>query len=71
MGESDNELAEVLVIGLEKIIAEGFFQKLFLLHHARILKDSNLENRTVIELENPLLPPETPLKRKELWYKPE
>ncbi len=35
------------------------------------LRRARLEQRRVIELENPELPAETPFHRQELWYRPE
>lgn len=63
-------LARDLERGLEKAVREGKLQALFNEHYGTVLKDLNVAGRTVIELQNPLLPPETPLKREELWYRP-
>jgi hypothetical protein len=51
-------------------LADGSFDLLFQQYFGEIIKRSNLEGRTVLELVNPLLPPETPLQRKALWYRP-
>ena len=61
-------LAEDIEKGLEVLIANGEFDKIF----TRYFKDSiarlNLEQRQVIRLENPLFPSnETLLERRELW----
>jgi hypothetical protein len=61
-------LAEDIENGLEVLIANGEFDKLF----GRYFKDSiarlNLERRQVVRLENPLFPSsETLLERRELW----
>lgn len=63
-------LAQTIEKGLEKAIADGSFDRLFHKHFDAVLRASALERRRVIELHNPLLPPETPLQRKELWYQP-
>lgn len=63
-------LAQTLERGLEKAIADGSFDRLFHQHFDDELRSSALERRRVIELKNPLLPTETPLHRKELWYRP-
>ena len=34
------------------------------------LRRARLDQRRIIELDNPLLPPQTPLQRRELWYHP-
>ncbi len=70
VNKDNKALAKALTTGLEKSIADGSFEKLFRKYHTSLLSRANLKNRTVIKLKNPLLPPETPLERKELWYKP-
>lgn len=44
------------------------FDKLLHQHFDDIIERSGLESRVILELKNPLLPPETPLSRKELWF---
>jgi len=56
--------------GLEKAIADGSFDELFQQYYGARLSKARLESRTVIELRNPLLTPETPSDRPELWYDP-
>lgn len=56
--------------GLEKARHDGSFDKLFHQYHDATIKRAGLENRTIIELDNPLLPDETPLGRRELWFRP-
>lgn len=63
-------LAGVLESGLEHAIADGSFDRLFRQFHAGALRRLQLNKRVVIRLDNPLLPAETPLQRKELWYSP-
>ncbi|MFG0379795.1 substrate-binding periplasmic protein [Pseudomonas sp. zbq_18] len=64
------ELAETVRQGLELAIADGSFEALFQRYHAADLALAHLQQRQVIELSNPLLPPLTPLQRPELWYRP-
>jgi hypothetical protein len=61
-------LANLLEKGLEKAIANGKFEELFLRVHQPILDKSNIKTRRFFELENVFLPKETPLERTELWY---
>lgn len=61
-------LAEALRTGLERAIRDGSFDALFNEYHSPSLLAALLRGRTVIELKNPLLPEQTPLDRKELWY---
>lgn len=65
------QLAEDLRLGLEEMIANGSFEKIFQKHHQTSLKNANIKQRVVIELHNPLLKPDRlPLHRDELWYRP-
>lgn len=63
-------LAGMLESGLERAIADGSFDRLFRQFHAGALRRLQLSKRVIIRLDNPLLPTETPLHRKELWYSP-
>lgn len=64
------ELAESVRLGLERALADGSFERLFEEHHGADLRKARLDRRRIIELDNPLLPPQTPLQRRELWYHP-
>jgi hypothetical protein len=68
VNRKNTTLAEDIREGLEKAIADGSFDKLFLQHFGERLRKARLDKRTVIELRNPLLTPETPSNRPELWY---
>jgi hypothetical protein len=61
-------LANLLQSGLEKAIANGKFDELFLRAHQKYLDRANISKRRVFELQNSFLPPATPLEREELWY---
>jgi hypothetical protein len=60
-------LAEEIRRGLEAALADGSFERLFHLHYGPLIRKARLDQRVLIELPNPLLTPETPLSRKELW----
>lgn len=64
------QLAEDLRLGLEKAIAERSFQALFAQHFRPLLQRLDISRRQVLKLDNPLLSPETPLQRAELWADP-
>lgn len=66
----DTALAAAIELGLERLVASGAFERLFQKFHESSLGRARLAERRVIELTNPLLPPETPLSRKELWFRP-
>jgi hypothetical protein len=69
VNKHDTALAETIRSGLEHAIADGSFDRLFCQHHARVIEQAQLGRRTLIELDNPILPPQTPLARKELWFR--
>jgi hypothetical protein len=66
--KSDKALADAIEKGLRTAIKDGSFKQLFMTEFGQDLKQANLKNRTVIKLDNPTLPPETPLQDKSLWY---
>lgn len=68
VNKHNTKLAADIAEGLEKAIADGSFDKLFEEHWGERVRKARLHERTVIELRNPLLTPETPSHRRELWY---
>lgn len=66
----ETELAAAIELGLQRLRASGAFDRLFLQHHSEDLARARLSSRRIIELRNPQLPPQTPLDRPELWYRP-
>lgn len=66
----DGELAAAIELGLQRLRANGAFDRLFLKHHGGDIARAQLGSRRVIELHNPLLPKQTPVDRPELWYRP-
>jgi hypothetical protein len=63
-------LAKRLEAGLERMIRDGSFDAYFKQHKAPLIARANLKARRVFSIGNPLLPPLTPVQRKELWYDP-
>lgn len=63
------ELAARIELGLKVAIEDGSFDKYFLTHpgSAETLKKSNIKKRKVFYLDNPVLPPKTPVGNKKLW----
>ena len=61
-------LAQDIRAGLESAIRDGSFDRLFQQYFGEWIRKAHLDTRTVIELKNPLLSPETPANRPELWY---
>lgn len=68
--KKDKLLAKVIEDGLEKAIEKGLFEQLFLRYHQTYLDEMRVSERQFLQLTNPLLPAETPLERRELWYQP-
>ncbi|MFZ2306116.1 MAG: hypothetical protein WAW73_13780 [Rhodoferax sp.] len=62
------ELAQRLEYGFEQAIKDHSFDRLFARRIEPLIASSKLENRQLFRIANPLLPPETPLHRKELWH---
>lgn len=71
VNQKDEGLAETIRIGLERALADGSFDKLFCHQFAQRIAQARLPQRTAIELFNPILPVQTPLGRKELWFTPD
>ena len=62
----NTRLAGELQRGLEQALADCSFDRLFFAHYGDALQRARLSERQLIELDNPLLPPDTPLQRAEL-----
>ena len=73
VSRENTALADRLRRGLEIALQDGSFEELFNTHWyiQEPLQRANIGNRRIFRLENPLLTPETPLDRPELWYRPE
>jgi membrane-bound lytic murein transglycosylase MltF len=67
--KGNDKLAVDVTAGLEKMIADGSFDKLFYEYYGDILKRSSLKDRRVIELRNPLLPDGVPAGRQHLMHR--
>lgn len=66
--KQNGALAEDIRRGLEAALADGSFERLFFQHYGPLIRKARLEQRRLISLPNPLLTPDTPLARKELWF---
>jgi hypothetical protein len=67
VNRNDTALARDIGVGLEKALADGSLDKLFLQYFGERLRKAGLEKRTVIELTNPLLAPGA-AEQPDLWY---
>jgi hypothetical protein len=63
-------LAARIRAGMELMVQDGTLAALFRQHKARLVERAAIGRRRIIELRNPALPPETPLQRSELWFRP-
>lgn len=64
-------LAHAIELGLQRLRTNGAMERLFLKHHGDDLARAKLGSRKIIELRNPLLPPQTPVDKPDLWYRPQ
>lgn len=67
VNKNDAVLAQALERGLRSAIKDGSFEALFNKTYGDAVHRARLQQRTRLELRNPLLPPKTPLDQKELW----
>jgi hypothetical protein len=70
VSKSKAELAAAIQRGLEGMLADGSYERLFQDYFGEMVGRSALGARRVFELRNPLLSEATPLARRELWYRP-
>ena len=70
VNKRDTALAADLTRGLEKAIHDGSFDALFQRYFGSAVQRAKLSERQILEVKNPLLPPETPLGNAKLWYHP-
>lgn len=54
--------------GLRRAIKSGDFDKLFMAEHEEYIKRAGIDRRVIFELNNPILPEQTPVEDPELWY---
>ena len=65
------KLADLITKGLERSIADGSFELVFNKYFKLLIQQTNIKNRLIFELENPLIKSNSlPLNRPALWYKP-
>ncbi|WP_431686725.1 substrate-binding periplasmic protein [Hahella sp. NBU794] len=68
VSRSNPNLYRAIKDGLEKMMTNGEFTRLFNEFYLQAIERARLQERTVIDLENPLLPANTPLNNPRLWY---
>ncbi len=67
VNNNNQALANDIKYGLEQSLADGSFDRLFNKYYGKTVNQILSENRRVYQLDNPFLPKNTPLYRKELW----
>lgn len=68
VSRENTALAEAIKSGLEISLSDGSYDQLFFRFFGESIDRANLPNRRVIYLDNPQLPKQTPLARRELWF---
>jgi hypothetical protein len=63
-------LAQRISIGLERMLKDGSFERMFQAFKNQFEGEINFRDRLLMRVDNPLQTPETPLDRPELWYDP-
>lgn len=71
VNRSNPTMARLIETGLRRALEDGSFDNIFVSHHREALLKVNVGERKVFHLENPLLPKETPLDDKALWFDPQ
>src|SRR5471030_1024820 len=70
VNKSNTALAAKVERGLRLAIADGSMQKLFDEYYGEAIARAGLARRSIIALDNPLLPSATPLADAALWFAP-
>ena len=63
-------LAQRITDGLESMVRDGTLLRMVNNYYGDMLQRAHVCSRRILRIENPLLPPQTPLGRKELWFDP-
>jgi ABC-type amino acid transport substrate-binding protein len=67
--KGNTRLATDIREGLEKMIADGSFEKMFDEYFGDTIRRTRFKDRRVFELNNPLMPTDMPVGRKNLWFR--
>lgn len=71
MSKNNKKLASRLEFGLTQALSDGSFEALFNEYpqHLDAINKLQINQRLVHRINNPILPAETPLSDKRLWYR--
>lgn len=70
VNRANEVVAEAIERGLNRALDDGSFDQVFMAHFGEAIRRANLDQRTILRIDNPMLTPQTPLDRQELWYQP-
>lgn len=65
--KQNTRLHQQITQGLNYAIADGSFARLFNQYFAGVIERANLQNRRIINITNPLLPPSAPIHNPKYW----
>lgn len=68
--KKNTAFAQRLTKGLESLLSNGTFDKIWFKHHKRFLEQAKLEKRKVLRISNPFIPDSVPLDDPKYWYVP-
>lgn len=71
VNQKNKTLAQDIQQGLESMLSDGSFDKLFQEYNGKFIANANLKNRHVIRVNNPFMPEETHRKFEHFWFNPE
>lgn len=70
VSKNDPQLQKRIETGLRKMIKDGSFDAIFWKYNGKAIESVNFKKRRLIQIQNHLLPKETPLQDESLWFKP-
>ena len=70
VARDNTALAERLQRGLQRALTDGSLKALFLQYHGSLLRQVQLDKRRLFRLNNPGLPPGTPVPDTHWWLSP-
>ncbi|WP_229257317.1 hypothetical protein [Duganella callida] len=70
IGGGQQRLAQRLEYGLQRLIADGGYDRIFHAAYDELIEKAGLRKRRIFRIDNPLLSPQTPLSNKAYWYVP-
>jgi hypothetical protein len=71
VNQNNAVLAKDIQLGLESMLRDGSFDKLFQEYNGAFIAKANLKNRHVIRIKNPFMSEETYRKFEHFWFNPE